>query len=142
VAFYGEAKGVGFASLFLDLALPNRHGGPASQQQPFIYIQNGPWYYMSRGFVYSFASNNQTRMLPVRTGSVYYEKNAFVPFTFKKEAGFAGMLDKTYAMWKFPLGLSDEFETYAESPEGWVTPVLTEPFDEGVKGAIGTPKKK
>ncbi len=142
VAFYGEAKGVGFASLFLDLSLPNRHGGPASQQQPFLYIQNGPWYYMSRGFVYSFASNNQTRMLAVRAGSVYYEKNAFVPFAFKKEAGFAGMLDKTYAMWKFPLGLSDDFETYAESPEGWVTPVLTEPFDEGVKGAIRTPKKK
>jgi hypothetical protein len=142
VAFYGEAKGVGFASLFLDLALPNRHGGPASQQQPYIYIQNGPWYYMSRGFVYSFGSNNQTRMLPVRAGSIYYDKNAFIPFSFTKDTGFAAMLDKTYAMWKFPLGLSDDIETYVESPEGWVVPVLTEPFDEGVKGAIGTPKKK
>ena len=142
VAFYGEAKGVGFASLFLDQALPNRHGGPASQEQPFIYIENGPWYYMSRGFVYSFATNNQTRMLPVRAGSIYYEKNGFVPFAFKKETGFAGMLDKAYAMWKFPLGLAEDIETYAESPEGWVTPVLTEPFDEGVKETIGTPRKK
>ena len=142
VAFYGDAKGVGFASLFLDLSLPNRHGGPASQQQPYIYIQNGPWYYMSRGFVYSFGSNNQTRMLPVRAGSIYYDKNAFVPFSFKKETGFAGILDKTYAAWKYPLGLTDSFETYTESPEGWIVPILTEPFEEGVKGAIGTPKKK
>jgi hypothetical protein len=52
------------------------------------------------------------------------------------------MLDKAYAMWKFPLGLAEDIETYAESPEGWVTPVLTEPFDEGVKGTIGTPRKK
>jgi len=142
VAFYGDAKSVGFASLFLDLSLPNRHGGPASQQQPYIYIQNGPWYYMSRGFVYSFGSNNQTRMLPVRAGSIYYDKIAFVPFSFKKETGFAAVLDRTYAAWKHPLGLSDGFETYAESPEGWIVPILTEPFEEGVKGAIGTPKKK
>ena len=142
IAFYGEAKGIGFATLFLDASLPNRHGGPASQEQPFLYIQNGPWYYMSRGYVYSFATNNQTRMLPVRAGSLYYEKNGFVPFAFKKETGFAGMIDKAFAMWKFPLGLEESIETYAETPEGWVTPVLTEPFDEGVKGAIGTPKKK
>jgi len=142
VTFYNDDKGLGFASLFLDLALPNRRGGEASQQQPYIYIQHGPWYYMSRGFVYSFGSNNQTRLLPVKGGSIYYEKNAWLPFAFTKDQGFAGRLDKTYNMLKFPVGIRDDIETFAESPEGWIVPILTEPFEEGVKGAIGGPKKK
>jgi hypothetical protein len=142
VAFYNDAKGLGFASLFLQMALPNLHGGPASQQQPYIYIQNGPWFYMSRGFVYSFGSNNQTRMLPVRAGSLYYDKNAWLPFTFAKDKGFAARLDALYAMLTHPLGLHEDAETYAESPDGWITPILTEPFEEGVKGAIANPKKK
>jgi hypothetical protein len=142
VSFYSEAKGIGFASLFLDMALPNRHGGEASQQQPYIYIQHGPWYYMSRGFVYSFGSNNQTRLLPVKAGSLYYDKNAWLPFAFKKDKGFADMLDRTYNMLKYPLGIMDDIETFAESPDGWIVPILTEPFEEGVKGAIGGPKKK
>jgi hypothetical protein len=142
VAFTSDAKNVGFASLFLDLTLPNRHGGPASQQQPYIYIQHGPWFYMSRGFVYSFGSNNQTRMLPVRAGSLYYDRNAWIPFSFTKEAGFAGRLDAAYKMLKYPLGMTEDMETFTESPDGWIVPDLTEPFEEGVKKAIGGPIKK
>ncbi len=142
VAFYNPSRGLGFASLFLDMALPNLHGGAASQQQPYIYLQNGPWYYMSRGFVYSFGSNNQTRMLPVKAGSLYYDRNAWLPFAFPKDQGFAARLDALYAMLKKPLGLSEDAETYPESPDGWITPILTEPFEEGVKGAIGGGRKK
>jgi len=142
VAFYSDEKGIGFAALFLDMSLPNRHGGEASQQQPYIYIQNGPWYYMSRGFVYSFGSNNQTRMLPVKAGSIYYDRNAWIPFSFQKGKGFAAYLDTAYKMLKYPVGIMDDIETYAESPDGWIVPILTEPFEEGVKGAIGGPKKK
>ena len=142
VAFYSDEKGIGFASLFLDMAFPNLHGGEASQQQPFIYIQHGPWYYMSRGFVYSFGSNNQTRMLPVKAGSVYYDRNAWIPFSFQKDKGFASFLDTAYKMLKYPLGIRDDIETFQESPDGWIVPILTEPFEEGVKGAIGGPKKK
>ena len=99
VAFYGEAKGVGFASLFVDLALPNRHGGPASQQQPFIYIQNGPWYYMSRGFVYSFATNNQTRMLPVRAGEpLLREERLLSPSPSRKAEPASREAGRPYAM--------------------------------------------
>lgn len=142
VAFYSDEKGLGFASLFLDMALPNLHGGEASQQQPYIYIQHGPWYYMSRGFVYSFGSNNQTRMLPIKAGSIYYDRNAWIPFSYKKDKGFAGYLDATYKMLKYPLGITEDIETYAESPDGWIVPILTERFEEGVKDAIGDPKKK
>ena len=55
VSLFDETKGIGFAALYLDLATPNLNGGLASLAQPFIYIENGPWYYVSRGFVYSFA---------------------------------------------------------------------------------------
>ncbi len=139
VAFYSDTKNTGFASLFLDMAFPNLHGGEASRQQPYIYIQNGPWYYMSRGFVYSFGSNNQTRMLPVKAGSIYYERNAWIPFSYQRDKDFAAALDSVYKMLKYPVGVMDDIETYAESPDGWIVPILTEPFEEGVKEAI---KKK
>ena len=142
VTFYNQDKGVAFANLYLDLSMTNVEGGEASAEQPFIYIQNGPWYYLARGLVYSFGTNNQTRMLPVRKGSVYYERLAFYPFSFKKEQGYAAPADTLFNMLKYPLSILESIETYAESPEGWVTPILTERFEEGVQEAIGGKKKK
>jgi hypothetical protein len=141
VTFYNEEKGIAFANLYLDLTMINVEGGEASAEQPFVYIQHGPWYYLARGLVYSFGTNNQTRMLPVRKGSVYYEKNAFYPFSFKKDQGYSTLVDKTFSLLKYPLSVSESIETYLESPEGWVVPILTEPFEEGVKEAIGGKKK-
>jgi hypothetical protein len=142
VSFYDEAKGVGFASLFLDCALANVQAGPASQQQPFIYLQHGPWYYMSRVFVYSFGSNNQTLMLPIEAGSIYADRLAWMPFAFDPGRGFSDVLDGTYRALKHPLAVRDVIETYPESPEGWLAPHLTEPFEEGVEGTLGGKKKK
>jgi hypothetical protein len=142
VTFYNQDKGVAFANLYLDLAMTNVEGGEASAEQPFIYIQNGPWYYLARGLVYSFGTNNQTRMLPVRKGSVYSERIVFYPFSFKKEQGYSVQADTLYDMLKYPLSTLESIETYAESPEAWVTPILTEPFEEGVDQAIGGKKKK
>ena len=142
VTFYNQDKGVAFANLHLDLAMTNVEGGEASTEQPFVYIQNGPWYYLARGLVYSFGTNNQTRMLPLRRGSVYSERVAFYPFSFKKEQGYSAQADSLFNMLKYPLSIMESIETYAESPEGWVTPILTEPFEEGVERAIGAKKKK
>ncbi len=142
VSLFDESKGIGFASLYLDLATPNLNGGQASLEQPYIYIENGPWYYVSRGFVYSFASNNQTRMLPVKAGSVYYERNAWIAFPYPKSQPLDAYLDARFAMLKYPVAVSDNMETFAESPEGWVVPILTEPFEEGVKGALGGKERK
>ena len=142
VTFYNQDKGVAFANLYLDLAMTNVEGGEASTEQPFVYIQNGPWYYLARGLVYSFGTNNQTRMLPLRRGSVYSERVAFYPFSFKKEQGYSAQADSLFNMLKYPLSIMESIETYAESPEGWVTPILTEPFEEGVERAIGGKKKK
>jgi hypothetical protein len=142
VTFYNQDKGIAFANLYLDLAMTNVEGGEASAEQPFIYIQNGPWYYLARGLVYSFGTNNQIRMLPVRKGSVYSERIAFYPFSFNRDQGYSAQTDTLFNMLKYPLSVMESIETYAESPEGWVTPILTEPFEEGVEQAIGGKKKK
>jgi hypothetical protein len=142
VTFYDDKKGIAFANLYLDLAMTNVEGGEASVQQPFVYIQHGPWYYLARGLVYSFGTNNQTRMLPVRRGSVYYERNAFFPFSFSRGQNFSAQVDRLFRMLKTPLNIQESVETYAESPEGWIVPILIEPFEEGVEDAIGGKKKK
>jgi hypothetical protein len=141
VTFYNETTGVAFANLYVDLTMTNLEGGEPSATQPFVYIQHGPWYYLARGLVYSFGTNNQTRMLPVRRGSVYYERNAFYPFVFKKDQGYAARVDGTYNSLKHPVSVRESIETFLESPEGWVVPILTEPFEEGVTGAVGKQKK-
>ena len=141
VSFFDDAKGVGFASLYLDMATPNLNGGQASLEQPFIYIQHGPWFYVSRGFVYSFATNNQTRMLPVKAGSVYYDRSAWMAFPAPGADKIGAYLDARFNALKFPLAVSEDIETYKESPEGWVVPILTEPFEEGVRGATGGVRK-
>lgn len=141
VIFYNESSGVAFANLYIDLTMTNVEGGQASATQPFVYIQHGPWFYLARGLVYSFATNNQTRMLPVRKGSVYYERNAFYPFVFKKDQGYAAQVDRLFEDLKHPVSVLESLETFRESPEGWVVPILTEPFEEGVRDAVGKPKK-
>jgi hypothetical protein len=142
VTFFDEGKGVGFVSMFLDLATPNLNGGQASLQQPFIYIQHGLWFYVSRGFVYSFGTNNQTRMLPVAAGSVYYDRNAWIAYPYPKGEGLGEYLDAKFNALKWPLAVHEDIETYAESPEGWVVPILTEPFEEGVRDAKGGKERR
>ncbi len=141
IAFFNREKNIAFSSLFLNLSTTNLDGDNASLQQPYIYIQHGPWYYLARAFVYSFGSNNQSRMLPVKKGSVYSEKTGWITFPFNRE-GYFSFIDNTYNMLKYPLSVVEDIETYPESPEGWLVPILTEAFEEGVKDAIGGKKKK
>ncbi len=142
IALYSEEKNIAFASLFLELCTSNLFGGGASLQQPYIYIQHGPWYYLARAFVYSFGSNNQTRMLPVKKGSIYHEKIAWIPFSFRKKKDLRACIQKYFDMYKHPLSIAEVIETYPESPEGWLVPILTEPFEEGVEDALTGKKKK
>jgi hypothetical protein len=142
IALYNEEKDIAFASLFLELSTSNIYGGGASLQQPYIYIQNGPWYYMARAFVYSFGSNNQSRMLPANKGSIYHEKIAWIPFSFQKKKAMRAYIQKYFNMYKYPLSITEIIETYPESPEGWLVPILTEPFEEGVEDALKGKKKK
>ena len=142
ISFFDEAKNIAFASLFLDVSTANILGGGASLQQPYIYIQHGPWYYLSRAFVYSFGSNNQSRMLPAKKGSIYHEKIAWIPFSFEKTRGMRAFIKDFYNMLNHSLHITESIETYPESPEGWLVPILTEPFEEGVKDALKGKRKK
>lgn len=142
VTFFDEGKGVGFATLFLDQATPNLGGGQASLQQPYVYIQHGLWFYVSRGFVYSFGSNNQTRMLPVAAGSVYYDRSAWIAYPYPRKVGLGDYLDERFDALKWPLAVREDIGTYAESPEGWLVPILTEPFEEGVRDARGGKERR
>ena len=120
----------------------NLNGGQASLQQPYIYIQHGLWFYVSRGFVYSFGSNKQTRMLPVKAGSVYYDRNAWIAFPYPRKEGLGDYLDRQFNALKYPVAVREDIETFSESPEGWVVPILTEPFEEGVKDAKGGKERR
>ena len=51
-------------------------------------------------------------------------------------------MDTAFNMFKSPLSVQESIETYAENPEAWIVPILTEPFEEGVEKAIGGKKKK
>ena len=136
MAFINREKKVGFASLLLQYANSNLFGDPASLAQPYIYVQNGPWIYWSRGLVYPFGGLNFTRMMPVRAGSVYLETTAWVPFRFEETGDpFAG-IQKLHERLTHPLLVHEWMRTDERTPEKWVMPILTMPFDEGVSGAV------
>ena len=69
---------------FMQRIDPFRFGQPPSETQPYFYVQNGPWIYWARPNVYPFGGQNFTRMMPVRAGSFYYEKNAWMAFRLAK----------------------------------------------------------
>jgi hypothetical protein len=81
-------------------------------------------------------------MLPVKKGSIYHEKIAWVPFSFKKKKALRKYTEKYFNMYKHPLNIAEVMETYPESPEGWLVPILTEPFEEGVEDALKGKDKK
>ena len=81
-------------------------------------------------------------MLPVKRGSIYYERTGWIPFSFQKTKGMRSFIKNYYSMFRNPLHIKEVIETFPESPEGWLVPILTEPFEEGVKDALKGKKKK
>ncbi|MCG3199871.1 MAG: hypothetical protein GHCLOJNM_04399 [bacterium] len=141
MAFINRERKVGFASIQLEYLNTNEFGDIASEAQPYIYVQNGPWIYWSRGLVYPFGGLNFTRMMPVRAGSLYYERNAWVPFRFAEENDpFAEIVTLRKELTE-PLLVHEWMGTDARTPETWVMPILTMPFDEGVSGAVSGHKE-
>ncbi len=141
MAFINRKEKVGFASITLDYLNTNRYGDLASEAQPYFYVQNGPWIYWSRPLVYPFGTNNLTRMMPARNGSLYYEKNAWVPFRLGDEDPFKS-LEETEKRLRNPLHVHEWMGTDNRTPDHWIMPLLTAPFDEGVSGAKGSQKEE
>jgi len=142
MAFINRENGVGFAGLMLAHENGNRYGQPPSETQPYFYVQNGPWIYWARPNVYPFGGLNFTRMMPVRAGSFYYEKNAWLPFRLAKGDAPFQSLQQTHQRLTHPLLVHEWMATDERTPEKWVMPILTMPFDEGVAGAVSGHKPK
>ena len=142
MAFINREKGVGFANIMLAFENGNRFGQPASETQPYFYVQNGPWIYWARPNVYPFGGLNFTRMMPVRAGSFYFEKNAWVPFRLAKGDEPFKEIERTQKLLTHPLLVHEWMATDDRTPEKWVMPILTVPFDEGVAGAVSGHKKQ
>jgi hypothetical protein len=78
----------------------------------------------------------------VKAGSVYYERNAWIAFPYPKGQALDSYLDAWSDQLKSPVAVSENMETFAESPEGWIVPILTEPFEEGVRSALGGKERR
>ena len=141
-ALINREKGVGFACINLAYENGNRYGQPPSETQPYFYVQNGPWIYVARPLVYPFGGSNFTRMMPVRAGSFYAEKTAWLPFRLAKDNEPFQEVAQTQKMLTHPLLVHEWMATDKRTPEKWVMPILTMPFDEGVAGAVSGHKEK
>jgi hypothetical protein len=141
MAFINRAKKVGFASILLAYENSNLYGDPASEAQPYIYVQNGPWIYWSRGMVYPFGGANLTRLMRVRKGSIYLEKNAYLPFRLAEGGRPLEPLERLQKRLTRPLLVHEWMATDDRTPDKWIMPLLTVPFDEGVSEAVGSQKE-
>jgi hypothetical protein len=141
MAFINREKGVGFAAVTLARDNGNRFGQVPSETQPYYYVQNGPWIYWARPNVYPFGGLNFTRMMPVRAGSFYYEKNAWIPFRLAKGDSPFQELQRTRQALTHPLLVHEWMATDERTPDKWVMPILTVPFNEGVPGAVSGHKQ-
>lgn len=135
MALINRQKGIGFAAVTVEYQNGNRYAQRPSLTQPYFYVQNGPWVYVSRPLVYPFGGSNFTRMMPVRAGSFYVEKTAWVPFRFAKGDDPFTHVKQIQQVLTHPLGVREWMATNKRTPEKWVTPILTMPFDEGVADA-------
>ena len=141
MAFINREQRVGFAQITLALEAGNRYGQPPSLAQPYFYVQNGPWIYWARPLVYPFGGLNFTRMMPVRAGSFYLERSAWVPFRFAEGDDPFAEIERLQKQLTHPLEVNEWMPTNPRTPLTWVMPILTMPFDEGVAGAVSGHKE-
>jgi len=136
MAFISRDHKVGFAAVSLAYENTNRFGDPTCEAQPYIYVQNGPWIYWSRPIVYPFGTNNLTRLMRVRKGNINYEKYAWLPFRLADGNNPFEQVERLQKQLTNPLLVHEWAATDDRTPENWIMPILTMPFDEGVEGGV------
>ncbi len=136
LAFMSRKHGCAFGGIPLEVTYINRLGRRPAIQQPYIYVNTGPWVYWSRAVVYPFGSNNPTRMAPVPAGGLYHEQTAYLPFVLGSSDLFQE-IEAAAARLRAPLDVEVVMDTDPRTPRQWVMPILTAPFDEGVEEGIG-----
>ncbi len=108
-----------------------RHdGGLPKIFNRYHYLQWGKWVYFCRPLVYTFASANNARLVPVPAGNMYYEEMALLPFPLDPQAEDFAALELLHLKMTHPLDVQVVEDTDARAPEGWVPPVLVQEFEE------------
>jgi hypothetical protein len=142
VAFINPSTRIGFAAINLEVTSTNRYGGMSDAEQPYYYVNNGPWIYFSRALNYTGGSNNASRMIRFAKGSMYYERTAFMPFVLgESQADRYQSVREQDILLRHPLRVTYHLDTDNRNNPAWLVPILTEPFDEGVSGAVGGKKE-
>ena len=137
MAFFNRAQQVAFAYIPIEAAATNVSGGAAPLENADFYVENGPWVYLARPLVYPFGTNNPSRMVLVPRGAFYMSETAYAPIRLGDGGDPLRPVADLQALLTQPLRTRVFHDTDARTPKGWVVPILTEPFDEGVEGAIG-----
>jgi len=64
-----------------------------------------------------------------------------VPFRFAEGDNPYAEIEKLTKQLNAPLHVMEWMATDKRAPEGWIMPILTAPFDEGVAGQVGGQKE-
>ncbi|MEW6741497.1 MAG: hypothetical protein AB1486_01960 [Planctomycetota bacterium] len=142
LAFCNRECKVAFAGITLEAVASNLTGGLPRLSDSYFYVANGPWIYWSRSLVYPFGSNNASRMVHVPAEAVYLAKTAYVPARLADGREPFEPIEMLRRKLSAPLQATVQLDTDPRTPKGWVVPILVEPFDEGVEGALGESRSK
>jgi hypothetical protein len=129
-AFFSRKGRFGLGMVNIKLADFKVEGGLPKLCNRYSYLQWGKWAYYARPLVYTFASNNPARLVPVSAGNVYYEEMAVVPLKIDPEKEDFQQLEILHEKLAHPLDLRLVEDTDPRAPEGWVPPVLVKEFEE------------
>lgn len=131
VAVFSPERRVGLAAITLDFVAERFGQGLPTADQAYMYVEVGPWVYWCRPLVNTFVSNNPTRMVRVPEGSLYIERNAYLPFRLDRAVPDGlEVVEAEYLKLASPLGVRLVLDTDPRVPEKWVPPILAQPFEE------------
>lgn len=130
VCFLNRKGHYGLGMVTAKLADFRADGGLAKIFNRYSYVQWGPWVYYCRPLVYTFASANNARLVPVTAGNLYYEEMAFLPLRVRSENENFAELELLHAKMTNPLDVQIVEDTDPRAPEGWIPPVLVQEFEE------------
>lgn len=129
-ALFSRTGGYGLGMVTAKLADFRADGGLVKLYHRYSYLQWGPWVYYARPLVYTFATNNPARMVPVSAGNVYYEEMAVLPLRIDPQSADFQELEVLHQKLTHPLDVQIVEDTDPRAPEGWVAPVLVKEFEE------------
>ena len=134
-AFYNRRQGNALGVVNLEFGGVRRQGG-LIEWEPHYYLHWGPWFYVSRPIIYTFASNNPQRVMHMTAGTSFFERYELFAFNVEKGEGeydgFAEM-ERMNRMAREPLSkLTAKYDTDERVPDEWVPPILASHFEEMV----------